>query len=56
MNVNTAVADMTVGGLAATELIFLSQTDPDGKPLGIQPNILLVPTALKWDAMTLMNS
>ena len=55
-NHNEAVADMTVGGLAATELIFMSQTDPDGKPLGIQPSILLVPTALKWDTMTLMNS
>lgn len=55
-NHNEAVADMTVGGLAATELIFMSQTDPDGKPLGVTPEILLVPTALKSAAMTLMNS
>jgi hypothetical protein len=55
-NVNTGVADMTVGGLEATELIFMSQTDPDSKPLGVQPEILLVPTALKAAALTLMNS
>jgi hypothetical protein len=55
-NVNTGVADMTIGGLTATELIFMSQTDPDHKPLGIQPAILLVPTALKSLALTLMNS
>lgn len=55
-NVNTGVADMTVGGLAATEIIFMDQTDPDGKPLGIQPAILLVPTNLKASALTLMNS
>lgn len=55
-NHNEAVADMTVGGLKATELIFMSQTDPDSKPLGIQPEIILVPTALKAAALTLMNS
>jgi hypothetical protein len=55
-NVNTAVADMTVGGLAATETIFLNQTDPDSNPLGIQAAIILVPTALKASASTLMTS
>ena len=55
-NHNEGVADMTLGGLSATELIFMNQTDPDGKPLGVQPAILLVPTALKAAAMTLMNS
>jgi len=55
-NVNTGVADMTVGGLEATEVIFLNQTDPDSKPLGVQPQILLVPTALKAAAMALMAS
>lgn len=55
-NVNTAVADMTVGGLQATETIFMDQTDPDGKPLGIMPAILLVPTPLKSAASTLMAS
>lgn len=55
-NINTAVADMTIGGLKATETIFLNQTDPDGKPLGIMPKIILVPTALKAEATSLMDS
>jgi hypothetical protein len=55
-NVNTGVADMTIGGLEATETIFLDQTDPDSKPLGVQAKILLVPTALKAAAMALMAS
>lgn len=55
-NLNTGVADMTVGGLAATEAIFLNQTDPNSKPLGVQPAIILCPTALKAAAMTLMQS
>lgn len=54
-NINTAVADMTIGGLAATETIFMNQTDPDGKPLGIMPKIILVPTALKATATALMD-
>lgn len=55
-NVNTGVADMTVGGLAATEAIFMDQTDPDGNPMLSQPAILLVPTGLKAAALTLMSS
>ena len=55
-NINTGVADMTIGGLAATETIFMDQTDPDGNPLGAEPRILLVPTALKSAASTLMTS
>lgn len=55
-NVNTGVADMTVGGLTATETIFMDQTDPDGKPLGLLPAIIVVPTALKVPANTLMRS
>lgn len=54
-NINTGVADMTIGGLAATETIFMNQTDPDGKPLGIMPKIILVPTALKASAVALMD-
>lgn len=52
-NINTGVADMTVGGLKATETIFMNQTNPDGTPLGLEPAILLVPTALKYDAKSL---
>jgi hypothetical protein len=55
-NINTAVANMTIGGLDATETIFMNQTNPDGTPLGLQAAILLVPTALKASASTLMNS
>jgi hypothetical protein len=55
-NVNTGVANMTVGGLTATETIFMNQVDPDGKPLGLLPAILVVPTALKVPANTLMRS
>lgn len=55
-NINTGAADMTIAGLTATEVIFMNQTDPDGKPLGIMPAILLVPTALKAAALNLMSS
>ncbi len=55
-NLNTGVADMTVGGLDATETIFMNQTNPDGTPLALQPAIILVPTALKNKAITLMQS
>jgi len=52
-NINTGAADMTIGGLKATEVIFMNQTNPDGTPLGLEPAILLVPTALKADAKAL---
>jgi phage major head subunit gpT-like protein len=55
-NVNTAVADMTQGGLDATNTIFVSQTDANGDPVGTAPKILLVPTALETKARTLMSS
>jgi hypothetical protein len=55
-NVNEGVADMTIGGLDATETIFNNQTDPDGKPLGLMAKILLVPTALKNKALALTDA
>lgn len=55
-NVNEGVANMTVDGLTGTETVFMNQTDPDGKPLGLMPAILVVPTALKVPANTLMRS
>lgn len=55
-NLNEGVADMTLGGIAATEKMFINQTDPDGNPLGISPKILLVPPTLHSAALTLMNS
>lgn len=54
-NINTGAADMTIAGLTATEVIFMNQTDPDSKPLGIMPAIILVPTALKAAAIALMD-
>lgn len=54
-NVNEGVADMTLGGLDATETIFNNQVDPDSKPLGLTAKILLVPTALKNKALALVN-
>jgi hypothetical protein len=47
---------LALAGLQTAEQKFLDQTDPDGNPLGILPAILLVPTALKATALTLMNS
>lgn len=35
-----------IDGLTAGEVAFLDQVDGDGKPIGIMPAILLVPTAL----------
>lgn len=55
-NVNTGVANMTVGGLEATETIFMDQTDPNGDPLGLEAALLLVPTPLKSSANTIMKS
>lgn len=55
-NINTGVATMSTGGLTATDTIFMDQTDPYGKPLGIMPAIILVPTALKTAANQLMTS
>lgn len=55
-NLNTGAADVTVGGLDATYTLFMNQIDPDGKPLGIMPAIMLVPTAQHAAALRLMNS
>lgn len=54
-NLNTGAADITLAGLTATELLFLNQLDPNGKPLGIQPAIMVVPTALKAAATALLD-
>jgi hypothetical protein len=36
---------LTIDGLTKAEVAFLDQVDSDGKPIGIMPAILLVPTA-----------
>ncbi len=41
-----AATVLGIDGLTAAEVAFMDQTDSDGKPVGIMPAILLVPTAL----------
>ena len=41
-----AATALGIDGLTAGEVAFMDQTDSDGKPVGIMPAILLVPTAL----------
>lgn len=47
---------LSIGSLTTAEQMFFDQTDPDGKPLGLMPAILLVPNALFTTANVLMNS
>jgi hypothetical protein len=37
---------LSIDGLTKSEVTFMDQVDSDGKPIGIMPAILLVPTAL----------
>jgi len=50
---NTALG---IDSLTAAEQLFLDMTQPSGRPVGVQPKILLVPTALKVTAEQLMKS
>ncbi|MCK6470872.1 MAG: hypothetical protein L6R28_03920 [Planctomycetes bacterium] len=45
-----------IDGLTKAEVAFMDQVDADGKPIGIMPAILLVPTALSAMATQLRNS
>jgi hypothetical protein len=54
--VSTDTGALGLLGLEEAEVIFMNQTDPDSKPLAVQPKILLVPTAIKTTALQLMNS
>ena len=47
---------LSSAGLKAALQVFRKQTDPDGKPLGILPRILLVPPELEITADELMSS
>jgi hypothetical protein len=47
---------LSVDGLTDAEVAFGKQVKPNGKPLGIRPSTLLVPTALKVPAEMLMKS
>ena len=55
-NLNTAAADVTVGGIDATYTMFRNQLDPDGKPLGLEAALWVVPIAQHGAALRLMNS
>ncbi len=47
---------LSVDALTAAEILFGEQTKPNGRPLGVSPQILLVPIALKVLATQLMKS
>ncbi len=51
-----STTNLAIAGLTAGELIFMDQTDTEGKPLGLMPEILLVPTAISAEAAVLMRS
>ena len=44
--VTGADSALSIDGLTKAEVKFMDQVDPDGKPLGIMPTIMLLPTAL----------
>lgn len=47
---------LSIDALTQAELLFYDQTDEDGNPLGVAPEILLVPNALFVTATNLMAS
>jgi phage major head subunit gpT-like protein len=47
---------LSIDALTAAEVLFGSQVKPNGRPLGMSASILLVPTALKVPAETLMKA
>ena len=47
---------LAIDQLTALELLFLNQTDSNGKPLGITPRFLLTPNALSVKAAEICNS
>ena len=47
---------LSIDGLTKGEVTFMDQVDGDGKPIGIMPAILLVPTALSATASQLYKS
>ena len=56
VTVGTNDSRLNIEGLTRAEQAFLDQTDEEGKPLGVQPAILLTPTALKRAAVSVLNS
>jgi hypothetical protein len=54
--ISGATTALGIDGLTAGEVAFLDQTDGDGKPVGVMPAILLVPTALSAIGSQLLKS
>jgi len=55
-NANISTGALGIAGLTAAELVFLDQVDGDGKPIGILPKFILVPTAHSATAAALFRS
>lgn len=56
-NVSTGAGSaLGLAGLQAADVAFRSLTDPDGNPMGVEPRLLVVPTALRVTAHDLMDS
>ena len=51
-----ATTALGIDGLTAAEVAFLDQVDGDGKPIGVMPAMLLVPTALAATGAQLFKS
>ena len=51
-----AATALSLASLSAAELLFLNQTKPNGRPLGVAAQKLVVPNALKPEAERLMKS
>ena len=47
---------LSIDGLTKAEKAFMDQVDGDGKPLGVQPSVMLAPTALSAMATMLYKS
>jgi hypothetical protein len=47
---------LTIDGLTKAEVAFMDQVDSDGKPIGVMPAVLLVPTALSAMSTQLQKS
>jgi len=47
---------LSIDGLSKAEQTFMDQTDADGKPIGIMPAVMLVPTSLSAMATMLFKS
>jgi hypothetical protein len=54
--ISGAATALSIDGLTSGETTFMDQVDSDGKPIGIMPAVLLVPTALSAIGTTLWKS